>query len=296
MKSLSKASLLFKYMFVVIYVIAALMMILLQQILMPSVLYGVFPDNKEIDITPVGRLSIVITYYNDPSSSVSSVVATGFIPVLHVTPANMGDVVFVRGYGLDWIITVLSLLGLGVLSLTLVRVRLELLLDRVVAIVVLVLTILSLASYMYYTVAVESTPIYTGRYSRVADRPFDKVNITGVGSELGVLDFFNGSYLINLRTNASVIAFYTPGVGLAYWQGSLGSEGLQYLSKYFNFTQQTYVLIEPWNSTVYYSRIEFARGRSGLEGLTYLTLSTMLMVVSVIVGFLRSFLGLFKSK
>jgi len=293
---LSKAGSLLKYLFVVIYVIVALVMILLQQILVPSVLYGVFPDNEEIYITPVGRLSIVITYYNDASSSASSVVAAGFIPVLHVTPANTGDVVFVRGYGLDWITIVLSLLGLGVLSLTLLRVRLELLIDRVVAIAVLVLTISSLASYMYYTIAVESTPIYTGRYSRVADRPFEKVNITGVGDELGVLDSFNGSYLINLRTNASVIAFYTPGVGLAYWQGSLGSEGLQYLSKYFNFTKQTYVLIEPWNSTVYYSRIEFARGRSGLEGLTYLTLSTMLMVVSVILGFSKSLLGPFRSK
>ncbi len=276
-----------KFELLLVYVAVSVTLVVVQQLVQPSVLYGVFPDNTSIYIAPVGRVAVVVTDFNDARGVSASTYLSGFVPALQITPANRGDVLVVRGYGPDWIQILLLVVGLGVLSLAISRTRANVAWDKIHALLVLILVVAALSTYTYYTVAVEKSPVMTGWYARVADRPFDKVNITGVGYELGVLDFFNGSYLINVRTNASVIAVYTPGVGLDYWQGCLGTEGVQYMSRYFNTVNQTYVLIQPWNSTVYYSRIEFARYRSGVEGLVYLTASVALLALSVLVQVLN---------
>ncbi|AFK51183.1 hypothetical protein TCELL_0759 [Thermogladius calderae 1633] len=280
---MDKPGLSIKFELLLVYVAVAVVLVVIQQLVQPSVLYGVFPDNTGVNIAPVGRVAVVITDFNDARGISASTYLSGFVPALQITPANRGDVLVVRGYGPDWIQIILLVVGLGVLSLAISRTKPNVTWDKVHALLVLILVVAALSTYTYYTVAVEKNPVMAGWYARVTDRPFDKINITGVGYELGVLDFFNGSYLLNVRTNASVIAIYTPGVGLVYWQGCLGTEGVQYMSKYFTTENQTYVLIQPWNSTVYYSRIEFARYRSGMEGLVYLTISVAFLALSVLV-------------
>ncbi|WP_440059219.1 hypothetical protein ACSU1N_05375 [Thermogladius sp. 4427co] len=269
---------------IVTYIVISVLLIALQIILIPNISYGVFPGTSEITIAPVGRTGITIAFYNDATSRefVSSLV--GFNPVIDIKPGDGGEIVFVRGYGIDWILTLLTITGLGVLVLGIIRLDLEQFSARIMLIVLLLLVFSSLAIYAYNVLVIEKTPVVNGWYVRVSDRPVDKVNITGIGYEMGVLDYFNGSYLVNIRTNASIIAFYSPSLGLEYWQGCIGTEGVQYLSKYVNFTDNVYVLIQPWNSSVYYSRITFTRFRSGLEGLFYLTLSILVQTIAVVAG------------